>query len=98
MQSVQPIPLCSRTSVGASSKHGGCEMVGGKKKSAGEKRVIINPPRYSQGLRTGIHNHHQLYHILYRFVNPHSVLWRMAQRGKKIVWGMGEMERSTRDV
>jgi len=74
----------------ASSKHGGNEMVGERKKRGGEKRVIINPPRYSQGLRTGIHNHHQLYHILYQFVNPHCVLWGMAQRGKRKscgVWG-----------
>jgi len=73
----------------ASSKHGGNEMVGERKKRGGEKRVIINPPRYSQGLRTGIHNHHQLYHILYQFVNPHCVLWGMAQRGKENRVGYG---------
>jgi hypothetical protein len=64
----------------------------GKKKAWGEKRVI-NSPRL-EGLRTGIHNHYQLYPILCRFVNPNTLCcgeWCNGERKSCGVWGRVEM-------
>jgi hypothetical protein len=87
-----PLPLCSRTGVERGSKHSGCKHSGckmGKEKSVGGKAGDQFPT-----LGRVAHGYTQPLPIIPHLVPicqpQHTVLWRVVQRGKKIVWGMGE--------